>query len=160
MATISAKLLTDTGSSLTDRITSIDTLIGIADPFAVITFTINNVTIGAANADLFGAWTFTPAGLADGTHTIVASQPGSSTSLTFTLDTTAAVFAERLVSDTGGQPTELIVDGVAVPGVEHAAHERDAEGGADLPGRVVDGAGDPLLRGGQLVEDLPGRCIQ
>jgi hypothetical protein len=116
MATISARLLTDTGLSPTDRITSIDTLIGIADPFAVITFTINNVTIGAASADLFGAWIFTPAWLADGTHTIVASQPGSSTSLTFTLDTAAAVFAERLVSDTGASAIDNITSKSSLTG--------------------------------------------
>src|SRR5439155_482711 len=45
-------------------------------------------------ADAQGAWSFTPTGLADGAHTIVASQTDSfdntgTASLTFTLDTTA-----------------------------------------------------------------------
>ena len=45
-----------------------------------------------------GAWSFTPSGLADGAHTIVASQTDSfgntgSASLSFTLDTTAPLVA-------------------------------------------------------------------
>ena len=51
-----------------------------------------------------GAWSFTPSGLADGAHTIVASQTDSfgntgSASLSFTLDTTAPVVA---ISSRGG----------------------------------------------------------
>ena len=45
-----------------------------------------------------GAWSFTPSGLVDGAHTIVASQTDAfgntgTASLSFTLDTTAPVVA-------------------------------------------------------------------
>jgi len=58
-------------------------------------FTIDGTAVLATvTANAQGAWSFTPSGLADGAHTIVASQTDAfgntgSASLTFTLDTTA-----------------------------------------------------------------------
>ena len=51
---------------------------------------------GTATANASGVWTFTPSGLADGTHTIMASETDvagntGTASFTFTLDTTAPV---------------------------------------------------------------------
>src|SRR5207302_2433492 len=59
-------------------------------------------TTVTANAQ--GNWSFTPSGLADGAHTIVASQTDSfgntgQASLSFTLDTTAPTIA---ISSAGG----------------------------------------------------------
>ena len=68
-------------------------------------FTVDGSAIAATvTADATGAWSFTPSGLADGAHTIVASQTDSfgntgTASLSFTLDTTAPVVA---ITSAGG----------------------------------------------------------
>jgi Ca2+-binding RTX toxin-like protein len=78
-------------------ITSDPTLTGTADPNAVVHFTVDGSVIAAtATANSSGAWSFTPTGLADGQHTIVASETNAAgstdtASLTFTLDTTLDV---------------------------------------------------------------------
>jgi hypothetical protein len=120
MAAITARLLNDTGLSSTDLITSIDALVGTGNPGALVTFTIGGVTIGTTSADPLGNWTFTPSGLADGKYKIVASEPGSSTSLTFTLDTTAPVVTERLVKDTGASSTDNITSTAGLTGIGSA----------------------------------------
>ena len=52
-----------------------------------------SATLGSATANASGVWLFTPSGLADGPHTLVAAEVNSagtgSASLSFTLDTTA-----------------------------------------------------------------------
>jgi hypothetical protein len=117
MSIKSLRLFNDTGSSSTDNITSIDTLTGIGDAGAVITFTINSVAIGSTKADASGNYTFTPSGLADGTYTVTASEPGSSKSLSFTLDTaTPLAVTEQLVADTGISSTDNITSNPALTG--------------------------------------------
>src|SRR5262249_43283704 len=85
-------LATDTGASSTDKVTSNAALKGTADANATVHFTIDGTAATAtATADSTGAWTYTPTGLADSSHTIVASETGiaGTASLTFTLDTHA-----------------------------------------------------------------------
>lgn len=95
--TVAEGLASDTGGSSTDRITSNAALSGTADANAVVRFTVDGTSIAAtAAASPSGIWSFTPAGLADGSHTVVASVTNSSgasgsASLTFTLDTKAPV---------------------------------------------------------------------
>jgi hypothetical protein len=107
-------LASDTGSSSTDKITSIDTLTGSGDPNAVVHFTVDGTPIaGTATANSSGVWTFAPTGLADGHHTIVASETYAAgntgtASLTFTLDTKAPVVTESLAKDTGSSSTDKI----------------------------------------------------
>ena len=107
-------LASDTGSSSTDKITSIDTLTGSGDPNAVVHFTVDGTPIaGTATANSSGVWTFAPTGLADGHHTIVASETDAAgntgtASLTFTLDTKAPVVTESLAKDTGSSSTDKI----------------------------------------------------
>ena len=90
---VTESLSKDTGSSSTDHITSNDTLTGLGDPNAVVHFTVDgNPIVGTATADTSGAWKFAPTGLADGNHTIVASETDAAgntgtASLTLTLDT-------------------------------------------------------------------------
>ena len=97
--TVTETLAHDTGSSSTDKITSNDTLSGSADPNAVLHFTVDGAAIAStATANASGVWTFTPGGLADGSHTVIASETNAagntgSTSLTFTLDTQPPVVA-------------------------------------------------------------------
>ena len=81
----------DTGASSTDGITSDDTLTGNGDANAVVRFKIDGADIAATTtAYPLGNWTFAPAGLGNGPHTVVASETDAagntgSASLGFTL---------------------------------------------------------------------------
>ena len=103
---VSIRLASDTGSSSTDGITSNDALTGTADPNAAVKLTLGTQTLGTATANANGVWSFTPAGLANGQYTIVASETDSagnagSASLTFTLDKTTPVVTSDAVSGSG-----------------------------------------------------------
>jgi hypothetical protein len=71
-----------------------------------------------------GAWTFTPSGLADGTHTLVATDTGvfgasGTATLAFTLDTTPPAVSETLATDTShgkGLTTNDTLTGTAEAG--------------------------------------------
>ena len=83
-------------------------------------FTIDGVPSSAtATANAQGVWTFTPSGLSDGAHTIVASQTDSfgntgSASLTFTLDTTAPTVAITSAGGPTNQASQTITGTVDV----------------------------------------------
>jgi Bacterial Ig-like domain len=70
----------------------------------VVRFSVDGTAIAATtSANPSGLWSFTPTGLADGTHTIVASQTDGfgntgTASLTFDLDSTAPVVSYLLIS--------------------------------------------------------------
>ena len=102
--TVTESLAFDTGASNTDHITSNDALSGTGLANTVVSFTIDGTPIATTvTADAQGAWSFTPSGLTDGPHTIVASQTDSfgntgTASLTFTLDTTAPTIAIATIS--------------------------------------------------------------
>jgi len=103
---VTIQLVSDTGASPTDGITSNDALSGTADPNAVVKLTLGAQTLGTATANASGVWSFTPAGLANGQYTIVASETNSAgntgtASLSFTLDTTIPVVTSDTVSGTG-----------------------------------------------------------
>src|SRR5213078_506635 len=86
------------------KITSSAALTGTAAAGAVVKFTVDGTPVAAtATADASGNWSFAPSGLADGQHTVVATQTDlagntSSGSLTFTLDTTAPVVTASTVT--------------------------------------------------------------
>jgi hypothetical protein len=90
---VTESLSKDTGSSSTDKITWNDALTGSGDPNAVVHFTVDGHAVAdTATANASGVWTFTPTGLADGTHTLVASETDAAgntgtASLTLMLDT-------------------------------------------------------------------------
>ena len=92
---VTAKLTFSAGTSPSDNITSNDALSGTGLANTVVYFTIDGTpTASTVMTDAKGAWSFTPSGLADGVHTIVASQTDTfgntgTASLSFTLDTTA-----------------------------------------------------------------------
>ena len=94
---VTESLVSDTGSSSTDKITSNPALTGSGDPNAVVHFTVDGNPITAtATANSSGIWTFTPTGLSNGSHTIMASETDAAgnigtASFTFTLDTAAPV---------------------------------------------------------------------
>ncbi|MCK1704920.1 FecR domain-containing protein, partial [Bradyrhizobium sp. 146] len=103
--TVTETLTVDTGSSAIDHVTANPALSGTGLANTVVHFTIDGTPVAAtATTDAQGAWSFLPSGLADGSHTIVASQTDSfgntgSASLSFTLDTTAPTVA---ITSTGG----------------------------------------------------------
>ncbi|WP_227310858.1 beta strand repeat-containing protein [Acidisoma cellulosilyticum] len=124
--TVTQKLAADTGSSATDLITSNAALTGTGDANAAVHFTIDGVASSAtATANASGVWSFTPSGLADGTHTIIASETDAagnvgSASLNFTLDTTPPVITEALASDTGSSTTDKITSQSSLTGTGQA----------------------------------------
>ncbi len=123
-------LQTDTGPTSSDKITSNATISGSGDANAVVRFTVDGSAIAAtATADGGGAWTFTPSGLADGSHTIVASETDAagntgSASLAFTLDTSSPTApGVALTSDTGLSGSDKVTadPALTLSGVESGA---------------------------------------
>src|SRR4029077_11492291 len=104
------------------RITSNPTLTGTGAANAVVDFTVDGSAIApTTTADASGAWSFTPTALGNGSHTVVASQTDAagntaSTSLTFTLDTTAPAITSRLANDTGSSSTDRITSDPTLTG--------------------------------------------
>ncbi|MGD0432151.1 MAG: SdrD B-like domain-containing protein [Acetobacteraceae bacterium] len=88
---VTVALVSDTGDSSTDKITSDDALKGTADPNTVVTLKEGGTTLGTAKANASGAWTFTPTTLPQGSNTIVVSDTDAdantgSATFTFTYD--------------------------------------------------------------------------
>ena len=148
---VTESLVGDTGISSTDKITSNDILTGTGDANAVVHFTVDgNAFAGTATANASGVWTFTPTGLADGSHTIVASETDAAgttgtASLTFTLDTTAPAAPQI----TAFSPdTDTVGDGITTTNVltltgtaEANAVVKVFDGAAQLGSAVANGSG-------------------
>ena len=103
---LTESLVVDTGISSTDQITSNPTLSGNGNANAVVTLTEGTTVLGTTIANANGVWTFTPTGLAQGSHTIVASETDAAgnigtASLTFTLDSTAPTVTSASISGNG-----------------------------------------------------------
>ncbi|MBS0219349.1 MAG: M10 family metallopeptidase C-terminal domain-containing protein [Proteobacteria bacterium] len=118
---VTERLAVDTGASSTDRITSNPTLSGTASPNSIVHFTVDGNAVSAtATANTNGTWSYTPTGLADGTHTIVASETNAAgtgtASLTFTLDTMAPHVTEGLVNDTGISNSDKVTSNASLTG--------------------------------------------
>ena len=103
--------------------------------------------LGTTMADGTGAWSFTPAGLADGAHTLTASQTdlagntGTAT-LSFTLDRTAPAVSIALVSDTGSSASDGITSNPAIKGTGQAnTVVTIKEGGTVLGTTMADATG-------------------
>ncbi len=117
---VTEALTFDTGSSATDHITANDALSGTGLASTVVHFTIDGTPIATTvTANAQGAWSFTPSGLTDGAHTIVASQTDTfgntgSASLTFTLDTTAPSVAITSAGGATNQANQTITGTVDV----------------------------------------------
>ena len=118
--TVTEALTIDTGSSASGHITSNDALSGTGLANSVVHFTIDGSAIATTvTANAQGAWSFTPSGLADGAHTIVASQTDAfgntgTASLSFTLDTTAPVVAITSSGGATNQASQTITGSVDV----------------------------------------------
>ncbi len=99
---ITIALVSDTGSSASDRIASNPAIKGTGKPNTLMTIKNGSIVLGTVMTDSTGAWSFTPTGLADGAYTLTVTQtgsPGSSgtVTLSFTLDKTAPVLSLTLV---------------------------------------------------------------
>ena len=139
--TVTEKLVSDTGSSSTDKITSNDALTGTAGANTSVTLTEGTTTLGTATANASGAWNFTPTSLPQGTNTILAAASGAtSASLTFTYDTIAPAVTEALLNNIGSSGPERHrrwrFDGIR--GSECACHaERERDHAGDHHGERV-----------------------
>ncbi len=117
---VSEVLVSDTGSSSTDKITSNPALTGGGDPNATVTIKEGSTVLGTTTANSAGVWSFTPV-LADGSHTLVASETDlagntGTASLAFTLDTAPPAVAAKLASDTGSSSSDNITSNPALTG--------------------------------------------
>ena len=184
---VTEALTFDTGSSATDHITANDALSGTGLASTVVHFTIDGTPIATTvTANAQGAWSFTPSGLTDGAHTIVASQTDAfgntgSASLTFTLDTTAPSVA---ITSAGGATnqanqtitgtvdiadagaTVTILDGATVAGTaivqgngNWSAPVTLTGGTNSLTARVTDAAGNTATSAA-VVYTLPSFTVQ
>src|ERR1019366_7369938 len=100
-------------------------LSGTGDANAVVTIKEGSSVLGTTTANASGAWSFTPTGLANGAHTLVASETDTagntgSVSLAVTLDTTAPTVTASLSSDTGASSTDKITSNAALSGTGDA----------------------------------------
>jgi hypothetical protein len=121
--TIGLATASDTGGSATDDITSdtTPTLTGAAEAGAIVTITDGTTVLGTATADNTGAWSFTPASLADGSHSLtavatdVAGNVSSPVSLAVTVDTSVAAPTIALANgyDSGSSQTDGITSSTA-----------------------------------------------
>ncbi|WP_395708982.1 Ig-like domain-containing protein [Reyranella sp.] len=120
------KLLNDTGGSSTDNITSNPTITGKLAPYIQIEIDGSVVVMpdgtNYLHQDANGAWSYTPVGLSDGTHTVVARgytlghhaglYGAGTTSLTFILDTHLTTHDDAYVVLPGQTLSVPVVDGV------------------------------------------------
>lgn len=130
---ITLRLLSDTGLSGSDAITSVPTLAGKAPALSTVYIrnTRNNAVVGTAVADALGDWSFTPGGvlgngpsgpiwgLADGVFSYIATNATrvlKSIALTFTFDKTATKVIVGLVADTGASATDRITSDTRLKG--------------------------------------------
>ena len=144
---VTAALLHDTGASATDGITSDDTVTGSGDPGGTVSVSEGTTTLGTATADSAGHWTFAPTGLADGAHTLVASETDAAgntgmAQVSLTLETAAPVVTAALLDDTGASATDGITSDDTVTGTAEAGGMvMVSEGGTALGTATADSAG-------------------
>jgi hypothetical protein len=115
-------LVSDTGRSATDRITSNPSVNGTGDANTVVTIKEGTTTLGTSTADSTGAWSFAPTGLADGIHTLtafetdLAGNTGQRT-LTFKLDANVPAVTMALASDAGSSAIDNLTSNPAIAGI-------------------------------------------
>ena len=162
---VTSSLANDAGDSNTDMITNVATLTGTGDANAVVHFTVDgNAIAQTATANSAGVWTFTPTGLSNGQHTIVASETdaGGNTgtaSLTFTLDTIAPTIAigtvagnDRVSADEGA--SGFTVSGTT-SGVEDGQSVTVSLNGHSYSAQVTSNAWSLTVPGTDAIADGP-----
>src|SRR5262249_26512575 len=71
---LSAALVSDTGNSASDGITSNPAIKGTGQANTLVTIKEGSTVLGTTMADAAGAWSYTPPALLDGAHTLTVSQ--------------------------------------------------------------------------------------
>nr|WP_256467870.1 Ig-like domain-containing protein [Bradyrhizobium sp. 18] len=143
--TVTETLVADTGSSAIDHVTANPALSGTGLANTVVHFTIDGTPVAAtATTDAQGAWSFLPSGLADGSHTIVASQTDSfgntgSAALSFTLDTAAPTVAITSAGGPVNQASQTISGTVDV--ADAGASVTILDGATAIGTAIVQGTG-------------------
>lgn len=163
---VTLALVADTGRSATDGITNDAAVQGVADAGATVTILDGTRSLGSARADGSGRFSFTPAGLADGSVTLTASETDAlghtvvSAPLAFTLDTVAPLVA---ITSMGGPTTD---PHQVVTGQTNPAEAGDAitvfDGAAALATSVVQADGGwtaAVTLTGQGVHSLTAAAI-
>jgi len=121
-----SRLANDTGASSTDTVTGDPTITGKLAPYIRLEIDGSFVTFANGGSYLHagasGVWSYTPVGLSDGEHTIVAHgyalglraspYPTATSSLTFTLDTRLTTHDDAYVVLPGQSLAVPLVDGV------------------------------------------------
>ena len=139
---VSIGLVSDTGSSAIDKITSSPAIKGTGQANAVVTIKEGSTILSTPTADSTGAWSYTPTGLLDGAHTLSAFQTdlagntGTAT-LSFTLDKTPPALSIGLVSDTGSSATDKITSNPAIKGTGEASTVVTIKEGSTTLGTVT-----------------------
>ena len=155
---VSVALVSDTGVSANDKITSNPAVKGVGQANTLVTIKEGALTLGTAMADAAGAWSFAPVGLADGAHTLSASQTDlagntGTAALSLTLDRVAPAVGIALVSDTGVSASDNISANPALRGTGQASTlVTIKEGGTTLVAKTADATGawsfTPILADG------------
>jgi hypothetical protein len=138
---VSIGLKNDNGVSGSDHLTNDPTLSGAGAPNGTITLKENGVPIGTATVAASGVWSYKPS-LADGSHTIVASQGSKTATLTFTLATKAPTLsATESVSGQTAQTSDTISVTAAAESVagNSVVNVEIFDGGADLGAATLSG---------------------
>jgi uncharacterized repeat protein (TIGR01451 family) len=144
---VTAALLHDTGVSATDGITSDATLTGTAEAGGTVALSEAGHSLGTVVADMQGHWSYTPSGLADGAHTLTATEADAAgnlgtASLSFTLDTLSPVVVAALLHDTGASAADSITSDPTLTGTGEAGSSIAlSEGGRSIGTAAVDGTG-------------------
>jgi hypothetical protein len=170
---VTEALKNDTGTLSNDHVTNDPTLTGSGDANAVVSLTIDGKSSATTvAADGNGSWAFTPTGLADGRHTVIASETDAAgntgtATLTFTLDTVAPVSPSlALHTDSGSSGTDKITNSAVVDvsglesggswqySIDNAAHWINSSGtNLTLAG---DGAKSVIVHQGDLAGNISG----
>jgi len=138
---MSIALVSDTGASASDGITSQDALTGVTAAYAVVALTDGGKALGTVTANASGTWSFTPASLAQGAHSVTASSVilGStvSSTLAFTYDTIAPVPSVALTVDTGTSATDKVTANTSLGGTAEAGGVVTISDGATVLGTAT-----------------------
>jgi len=118
---VTAALQDDTGTS-GDNITADSALVGTTEPGGAVHLTLDGDVLPDVMADATGVWSFTPTGLADGAHSLIASTDSNqlgysgSDTLNFVLDHVSPAVTIGLSNDTGASATDHVTSDPTLTG--------------------------------------------
>ena len=153
---VTASLVSDTGASASDLVTSDPTLHGGGDAGATVTISEGGVALGTAAAGPDGTWTYKPS-VADGVHTFTATETDAAgnvgtAAITLTQDTTPPAPTAQVADDTQ-VPGDGITSDPTLTGTADAGDTITVLDGTTVLGTTTAGADgawtyDPVLADG------------